>query len=88
LKDIISVCVTEAELLAAGGDSRTWKHEIGQIAAGADLHGTEHRQIDSAGADHGEGFVGAEDGGAGEEGDGFFAGVDEVGVFLACGIII
>ena len=61
------------------------QHPVGQVALGAHLHGAEDGQVDAAGADHAEGLVGAEDAGAGEERDGFFAGVDEVGVFAAGG---
>jgi hypothetical protein len=44
------------------------QHPVREVAASRDLHGAEDGQIDAAGADHGEGFVGAEGGGAGEEG--------------------
>lgn len=53
---------------------------VGEVAFGADLHGSQDGEVDAAGADHAEGFFGAEDGGAGAEGYGFLAGVDEVGV--------
>ena len=58
-------------------------HPVGEVAGCVDFHGAEDAEVDVAAADHGEGFGGGEEGGAGEDGDGFFAGVDEVGVFFA-----
>ena len=52
------------------------QHPVCEITVGTDLHGAEDREVDSASADHAEGFFGAKDGGTREEGDGFFAGVD------------
>lgn len=69
-----------AEALDAAG-----QHPVGEVAARGHLHGAEEGEVDAAGADHGEGFVGAEDAGARGERDGFLARVDEVGVFGAGG---
>ena len=55
-------------------------HPVGEVAVLGDLHGSEDGEVDVAAADHGEGVGGGEGGGSGDEGDGFFAGVDEVGV--------
>jgi hypothetical protein len=60
------------------------QHEVGEVAELVDLHGAQHGDVDAAGADHAEGFVGAEGRGAADEGDGFFARVDQVGVPDEC----
>lgn len=60
------------------------EHEVGEVAELVDLHGAQHGDVDAPGADHAEGFVGAEGRGAADEGDGFFARVDQVGVPSDC----
>lgn len=42
------------------------------------MEGPEYGDVDVPAADHGEGFGAVEGGGAGHDGYGFFAGVDEV----------
>ena len=61
------------------------QHPVSQVAARGDLHGAEDREVDLAGADHGERLFGPEARGARQQGDGFFARVDEVWVLEAGG---
>ena len=53
---------------------------VGQVAVGADLQGTQHGDVDVAAADHAERLGAVEGAAAGHDGDGLFAGVDDVGV--------
>lgn len=60
----------------------TGDHVVGQVAIGADLQRAEDGHVDVAAANHAEGFGAVESGGAGEEGDGFFACVDDIAVVV------
>lgn len=68
---------------AADALDLTGEHEVSQVTVLADLQGAEHGEIDAASADHTETLVGAEDGGAGVQGDGFLARVDQIGILFA-----
>jgi hypothetical protein len=68
---------------AADALDLTGEHEVSEVTVLADLQGAEHGEIDAASADHTETLVGAEDGGAGVQGDGFLARVDQVGILFA-----
>src|ERR1019366_9777199 len=58
-------------------------HPVGEVALFVNLHRAQHAEVDVAAADHGEGFGTREVGGAGQFGDSFLAGVDDIGVLAA-----
>src|SRR6202022_931282 len=53
---------------------------VGEGSLFVDLEGAEDREVDVAATNHGERIRGGKIAGAGEFSDGFFAGVDEVGI--------
>ncbi len=58
-------------------------HPVGEVACLANLHCAEHGEIDVTTANHPERKRGVEERGAGKHRHRLFAGVDQVGVFLA-----
>lgn len=56
---------------------------VREVALGGDLHGAQDGQIDPAAPDHAEALVAAEAARAGQQGDGLFARVDQIRIFLA-----
>lgn len=63
-------------------DKLAGNHEVGEITVGGNFHGTENGYVDVATSDHTEGLGGVKNGSTRNEGDGFFTGVDDVGVYL------
>jgi len=55
------------------------------VGAVDEVHGAEDGGVDVSAADQAEGEGGVEEGGAGQDGDGLLARVDEVGVDLVLG---
>jgi hypothetical protein len=58
-------------------------HPVGDVAFFVHFHGAEYAEVDVAAADHSKGFRAGEKGRTRHLADGFFAGVDQVGVLLA-----
>ncbi len=81
-RDDLACASGEVHCAADTGDFFSGNHPIGEIAPLADLHGSEHRDIDVASTDHGKAHGRVECAASVDDRHRLFSGVNDLGVDL------